>query len=228
MTNDKNRSGQSLIEVIIGLAIGAMLIGAAVLAIAFALRSGALNQKYQIASGFNKEMLDKTRAVAGANWNVLYGLSKGQNESQYYYVPDGALSFILGTKESNVEGTIYISFFYVQNICRSDGGEIRGVTDGDGSENGNNNNNACDEAGGYDDPSTQKISIYTKWPTGSSVAELKVVDYITRWQNAVFEQTDWSGGADELRGPITYTDNKYASSTNITTSTAGSIKIEGF
>ncbi|HMB17617.1 MAG TPA: hypothetical protein VKO61_01765, partial [Candidatus Paceibacterota bacterium] len=52
-------------------------------------------------------------------------------------------------------------------------------------------------------------------------------EYITRWKNDVFTQSDWSGG-EGLDGPVSdYTDS-FSSSTGINYSDLGEIKIEGF
>jgi len=42
----------------------------------------------------------------------------------------------------------------------------------------------------------------------------------------VFHQTDWSGGTGQT-GAITEVNNKFASSSNIATSTIGSVRIQG-
>ncbi|MCP6719929.1 MAG: prepilin-type N-terminal cleavage/methylation domain-containing protein [Patescibacteria group bacterium] len=81
-------------------------------------------------------------------------------------------------------------------------------------------------SGGDDDPSTQKITTYVEWPgAGSAVGQVKIVDYITRWSNRVFNQTDWSGGSGE-EGPLTNPGSKYSSATGVS-NPVGSIKIEG-
>ncbi|MEK7086715.1 MAG: prepilin-type N-terminal cleavage/methylation domain-containing protein [Patescibacteria group bacterium] len=208
------RSGQSLIEVIIGLAIAAMLIGAAVLAIAFTLRSGTANQKLQIAAGLNRESVDKTRAVASANWNDVYARGKGPNTEYHVDVLDGKLAFFNGSQDSLIEGTAFTTFFSVENVCRSVLNEITNAAPCGGSDT--------------DDPSTQKITVYVRWPAGSSQGEVKVIDYLTRWGNSLFRQTDWSGGpADE--GVINEPTSNFFNSNNIDFSaSSGLIKLQGF
>lgn len=103
--------------------------------------------------------------------------------------------------------TIFTRYLNVENVSRDSSGDI--VT-----------------SGGNDDPSTQKITTYVEWPgVESAVGQVKIVDYITRWSNRVFNQTDWSGGSGE-EGPVTDPGSKYSSSTGVS-SQVGSIKIEG-
>ena len=103
--------------------------------------------------------------------------------------------------------TVFTRYFNVENVNRDSDGDI--VT-----------------SGGNDDPSTQKITTYVEWPgVESAVGQVKIVDYITRWSNRVFNQTDWSGGSGE-EGPVTDPGSKYSSSTGVS-SQVGSIKIEG-
>jgi len=80
--------------------------------------------------------------------------------------------------------------------------------------------------GSSDDPSTQKVSVRTNWISNGTTTQSVLTDYITRWQNAVFQQADWSGGID---ASSTYTNSAttFSSSTNTATTTNGAIKLQG-
>lgn len=102
---------------------------------------------------------------------------------------------------------VFTRYFSVENVLRDSGGNIV-------------------PSGGAEDPSTQKITTYVLWPgSGSAKGEVKVVDYITRWQNKIFQQTDWSGGAGQ-NGPLTEPNNKYSNATSVINE-EGSLRIEG-
>ena len=64
------QKGQSLVEIMIGLGIGALLIGSAVLAITFTLRSSSSTQTLRLASEFNQDLLDRVRAFGKSNWQM--------------------------------------------------------------------------------------------------------------------------------------------------------------
>ncbi len=206
----KNRAGMSLFEIIIGLALGVLLIGASVLGISFMLRSGKTNEKLQTANGLSKEMLEKVRTVASVNWNQIYTQNpKGANNN--YYISVGTpLSVLSGSETVNMEDTAYSVFFTIENVNRNSSEDIVG-------------------SGGTEDPSTQKITVYVHW---GSNGEVKLVDYITRWKNAVFVQTDWSGSYLEngtANPEVTNTSTaRFGTSTGIKYSTNGEIELQGF
>ena len=108
---------------------------------------------------------------------------------------------------------MFTRYFSAENTCRS------------ATASSTIDTSPCD--GGYfEDPSTQKVTAYVQWPTTQTTAELKLVEYLTRWKNEVFRQQDWSGGSGQ-DGPISVPNTRYARSTNIDVSSSGLIKIEG-
>ncbi|MEK7464661.1 MAG: LamG-like jellyroll fold domain-containing protein [Patescibacteria group bacterium] len=409
-----SRSGQSLIEVMIGLAIGSLLIGTASLGVAFILRSSSSNQNLQTGAGLNQDIIDKVRGISSANWQDVYSLTKGTSSSYFVYPSGTSLFVVVGGREgvfqneisngligewkfdeatSSVSTTTFdstgnnnsgiltngplrasstckasaclsfdgdddyvnvSSLTYSNNVTMSvwfkggsqtasdwnywirsgnivfefgtygdgitfkdniasgtpsvsggttfvdnewhhavgvvsstemqiwvDGVLRQSRTDYPGGQShtsvnhrigGNgtsprgwsgfiddariynraltpaeiltlyNNipftryfhvenvtrDSSGDIASGNDDPATQKITAYAEWAgQGALFSQLKVLDYITRWQNSTFNQSDWSGGSGES-GVLTQPSNKYTSSSNIdATSTYGSIKILG-
>jgi hypothetical protein len=108
-------------------------------------------------------------------------------------------------------GSVYKRFFVIENVCRTNDASstIAGTA-------------PC--SGTVEDGSTQWITNYVQWLTGAGTSEVKLPAIITRWQNAVFHQTDWSGGASD-EGAIVEPTGKFASSTNAST-TGGAIQIQ--
>ncbi len=418
----KAKDGQSLIEVLIGLAIGAILIGASTLGIVFILRSSTSTQNLQSGSQLTQELVDRMRSVADAAWQDLYGLTKGTSTA-YFVAASGTKQIVIEGKEGVLSNEIFDGlvahwnfdeatstaitttfdtsgkanhgtltnspsratttckvsycldfdgvndyvvvsnsvsiqgiaskgtiaawvkldtlptgsnlatmvdidgtgctarglFFYISSnqfklqyggggVCRnvnsttqppistwthvvatwdSSGGKIyvNGVQEGSnasapdfsiaqastyiGSQGGTlrfvdgmlddvrlyNRALSADEiqrlwnstvftryvnvenvnrdsggnivsAGGNEDPSTQKITVYVEWPgAGTALGQVKVIDYVTRWANRVFNQTDWSGGGGQT-DVITEPNNRYSNATSVS-NPAGSIRIEG-
>ncbi|MFH0712465.1 MAG: LamG-like jellyroll fold domain-containing protein [Candidatus Jorgensenbacteria bacterium] len=102
--------------------------------------------------------------------------------------------------------TVFTRYFTIENVMRDSNGDIA--------------------ASGNDDPSTQKITSYVKWPgAGTAVGQVAIVDYVTRWANRVFNQSDWSGGEGDS-GVLTDPSNRYYDATSVS-NPAGSIRIEG-
>ncbi|MFA6407732.1 MAG: LamG-like jellyroll fold domain-containing protein [Candidatus Paceibacterota bacterium] len=117
-------------------------------------------------------------------------------------------------------GQIYKSatftrYFYVENTCRTNdaSSSVSGVA-------------PCGSItpASSDDPSTQKITSVTEWPTKASTGQVSFSDYITRSRNVIFQQTDWSGGTSG--GVVTSPQSTFTSSTNLDSS-GGSIRIQG-
>lgn len=100
-----DEQGQSLIEILIALAIGALLIGAASIGVAFMLRSTSTNQNLQTASGLTQDMVDKIRSFSGASWGNIYNLTKGTS-AQYYLAPSSSQLFVVEGKEGEFDNDV--------------------------------------------------------------------------------------------------------------------------
>ncbi|MFB6212797.1 MAG: LamG-like jellyroll fold domain-containing protein [Candidatus Magasanikbacteria bacterium] len=71
-----DESGQSLIEILIALSIGAILIGAASSAVVLVLQSGETSQRQQTATSLAQSYLQKVRTLARSDWSSIYDLKK--------------------------------------------------------------------------------------------------------------------------------------------------------
>ena len=104
--------------------------------------------------------------------------------------------------------------FFVDNVCRTNDGSAL-IT----------NTYPC--VGLLEDPSTQKVTVVSYWITNGKPYENRLVEYITRWKNRIFHQTDWSGGGG-IDGPLNSPNSTFSSSSNIEEgSEPGSLKIRG-
>lgn len=108
---------------------------------------------------------------------------------------------------------VYTRFFTIENVCRSNDASstVTGVE-------------PCAD-GSFLDPSTQKATSNVQWSISAASGTVSIVDYMTRWQNNVFRQTNWSGGigAEE---PVTEVGDTYSTSTNVDVN-SGSIRLHG-
>lgn len=93
------RGGQSLGEVLVGLTIGSILIGAASFLVVNSLRSNASLQKSQKATQIAQEMLDKVRSWGSADWFNTYNLSKGST-NKYFLNASSSELFVVNGEES--------------------------------------------------------------------------------------------------------------------------------
>ena len=191
--------GQSLVEVLLAVAIGAILITAGVALIVPALQSNTQASKIQVASSLGKELLDNVRVWSEGNWNNVLSLATGTLNT--YYLNASSSPFTAagpGLVQSLVVGTsTYYRSFYLGDVQRDSGGNV--VT-----------------SGGTYDPSTKQITVVYGWPGGTTST---MSTYVVRGKNTVFSQSDWSGGPNSS-GPVTSTNNQFASSSNIDYSTS--------
>ena len=218
----KANAGQSLVEIMIAISIGAILIGGATGVIVPILRSNLETRDVQTATSLTQEYLDNLQSIAESDWHLIYTppSAKGPS-SQFYLAPTGTTFMIVsGTTSTLVEGKTFTRYFSIENISRNLCGSddiTTHATTSCGSGPGT--------AGVADDPSAQKITATVSWPEGRSISKTQ---YLTRNVNKIFIQTDWSGGSGQ-EGPITSENDRFTSSIDINaTSTPGSIKIQGF
>ncbi|MBI5079211.1 hypothetical protein HZB06_00845 [Candidatus Wolfebacteria bacterium] len=199
-------SGQSLIEVIIGITVGTILIGSSVGAIVLLLKYNLNTKMVQIASSLNRQTMDDVRSISESDWLKIYNLNKESNNQ--YYIFSSTRNITPGPESLTVEGRQFSRYFYVENVNRIGGNIV--------------------ESGGAEDPSTQKITAIVQWSVGGNIKEIQ---YLTRYRNAVFVQTDWSGGFNQesfaTSSAGTLVNDKFAiSSSNVDFSSApGSIKL---
>ncbi len=216
-------SGQSLIEVIIAMTVGAIFIGAAVAAIVPILRSNLETRTNQIAGSLAQEYLDTLKSLTESNWQNIYVPPADKGPDSQFHLMASSTSYLLlsGTTSTVIEGHTFTRYFSIENtnrtLCASGDITTEATTTCESGPGG---------TGVTDDPSTQKIIATVSWEENRTITRTQ---YLTRsFNNKVFIQTNWSGGSGQ-EGPITVENNKFASSSsvNYTTST-GSIVIQGY
>jgi type II secretory pathway pseudopilin PulG len=212
-------SGQSLVEIMVAIGIGAILIGGATAVIVPILRSNLETRNVQIANSLTQEYLDKIQSLAESDWYIIYSPPSAKGPSSQFYLAPTSTTFMLvsGTTSTVVEARTFTRYFSIENVNRKLCGADEITTDA---------TSTCTSGPGSsgvaDDPSTQKITATVSWPEGRSISKIQ---YLTRSVNRIFRQTDWSGGSGQ-EGPITSENNQFATSSNINYSTTtGSIII---
>lgn len=202
----QRREGQSLVEVLIAVAIGTVLIVAGVALIVPALQSNAQSAKIQMASSLGKELLDNMRVWSEGNWNNVLALATGTANTYYLNTTSSPYTVAgVGSIQSMVVGTsTYERYFYLSDVYRDGSGNIVA-------------------SGGTYDPSIKQVTVGYNWLGGPATNTMTT--YLVRARNNVVTQNDWSGGPNQS-SPETSTNNQFASSSNIDYSTStGSIYV---
>ena len=198
------RKGQSLVEVLVALAVGTIFIIGAASVIIPSLRSSTEANRLQTAAALGKELMENTRVFSEADWHNIYDLNKSSSSHYYLTTSTSPFTAVAGDETVAVSTTTYTRYFYIDNVGRDGSGNIL-------------------SSGGTDDPSTQKVSVVCRWSGGPTST---ITAYLTRFRNNVLDQTDWSGGSGQ-DGPVTSTNNQFSTSSQIYSSTTtGSISIQ--
>ena len=202
----KDRSGQSLIEILMPVVIGAILVVAAVGAMVPALSVNRQATPLEVGTSLGAELLNNVRVWSEGDWHGILSLRTGTaniyylNASSSPFTAVGASS--TGGQVLAVGTSTYIRYFYVADTYRASDQIV--------------------SSGGVYDPSTKLVTVVYGL-SGSMTSSLSV--YLTRHGDNVYDQTDWAGGPN-ASGSATTTNNQFATSSNIDYSTTtGSIYI---
>ncbi|MBI2623600.1 MAG: prepilin-type N-terminal cleavage/methylation domain-containing protein [Candidatus Liptonbacteria bacterium] len=200
------RCGQSLIEVLIALLVGAIMIGAGATLIAPVLKSNTQTLRAQVGGSLAKELMQNVSVWADSDWNGVLALATTSANRYYLTTSTSPFSHATGTETLQVGTTTYTRYFYLDEVERDAGDVI--VVDGTGTN----------------DPSTKKVTVVYRWPQSTTNT---MAMYLTRSRTGyVVSQTDWFGGPG-LDTPVTSTGSRFSTSTSIYyATTTGSIQIQ--
>jgi hypothetical protein len=204
------RSGQSITELLLAIAVGTIFMVAAATIIAPALQENTQAVNVQQGATVGQDLLNNVRVFSEAGWNNVMALATGTSHQYYlitssspYTATSGIQSLVLGT-------TTFTRYFYLSDVYRTSGGNATSTASG----------NAYD-------PSTKQIFVVYNWTHGQTST---ISTYLTRNDDAVIDQTDWSGGPG-ASGVATSASSQFATSSNIdysTTTGALYVSIPGY
>jgi len=194
--------GQSLVELLVAISIGTILIGGSVALMGVSLKSYGVIRKHLQANVLIRQNIEVIQTLTRYDWHSIYDLTKASDYKISLSGNTWAIS--AGQETDTVNGIPYKRYFQVYNVNRDGSGNIADTGD--------------------DDPSTQKITVFLEYGD-NYISSSSVLFYLTRSEdNKAFHQTDWSGG-EGITGPISNPSDKYDTSTNVATSTAGQLTL---
>jgi type II secretory pathway pseudopilin PulG len=206
----KKRCGQSLIEILVAVAIGVILVVGALTIVTPSIKTGSDVGRIQVASGLGKQLFDNLRAASEKDWHNIDTLATSSANRYYVIASTSPFTTTSGVESVLVGTTTFTRWFYIDDVYRNVSGKI-------------------DVSGSSPDPSTKKATVVYTWPTGNNSSGT-FVGYITRTHDEALLQTDWGAGANQS-GPLNATsvNSKFATSVNIDyTTSSGAIVIQGF
>lgn len=185
-----SRCGQSITELLLAIAIGAIFMVGTVAVIIPALRENSQAGNIQQGATVAQDLLGNVRVWSESGWGNITSLATGTAHQYYlitssspYTATSGVQSIVIGT-------TTYTRSFYLSDAYRTGGGGITSVA-----------------VGNTYDPSTKQVYVVYNWTNGTTGT---MSTYLTRNGDAVTNQTDWSGGAN-TSSVATSAGNQFAS-----------------
>jgi hypothetical protein len=201
------RSGQSFVELMIAIAIGAIFMGGMAVIIAPSLLESGQAGKIQVAATNAQSLLNNVRVWSEGSWNNILSLATGSSYQYYLITSSSPYTATSGIQSVVIATTTYTDYFYVADVYRS-----AGVI-------------AATSTGNTYDPSTKQVFAVYNWSPHGVTGTIST--YITRNDDQVFYQDDWSGGPSST-AVTTSTNSQFASSSDIDyASTTGEIYVAG-
>ncbi|MBW6441173.1 hypothetical protein K0B03_04070 [Patescibacteria group bacterium] len=189
MKTGLNENGQILIEIILATLIGTMILGAAASLIIANQKSNQISQQRDVAIYLAQEGVASLKSINENNWHWIYlppdgtgnkDTSKGTANDYCLKVDNLNHEWILTNElpdcDINVNGVTYNRKINIENVAR--------VTIDD----------SITTNGGVDDPSSQKVTMTISYQMGKDII---IEQYLTRWRNQIFIQSNWAGGGGQ-------------------------------
>lgn len=175
------RKAQILVETIIGVGVVALVLSAIIPLFLIGIKAGAESWKGETAKLLGQETLEAAKALKEENWNNLYrplGTNdKGEDNPYHLENQVGAWVLAAGAENITLNNLTFSRQIEINNVSRTG---INGAGELETTYNASR-----------DDPSTQKIIVKVAWPGSTG---MEIIDYFSRHRNALWQQTDWSGG----------------------------------
>jgi len=118
------KKGQSIVEVVIAVAVGTVIIVGVLTAISPLLRSGKEAQKLQTASSLGKELIENVIVFAEGDWHAIADIATTSANKFYLITSSSPFSTSSGIETVVISGVSYTRYFYVDYVYRDSGGRI--------------------------------------------------------------------------------------------------------
>ncbi len=200
------RAGQSLMEILVGVAIGSLFIIGAAVIIAPSLQSNKIASQIQTKTELASELANNVKSWADGSWNSALSVATGSTNIYHLVTATSPFGATSGVESVTVGSSTYLRYFYLSDVYRTTGGSI-----------------ATSSAGNYYDPSTKQLTVGVNLAS-STAATTTYVLYLTRNESNILNQADWSGGPGTTN-PVDFLGNTFASETNIIYDASGSISV---
>ena len=195
-------------EVLVGVAVGALFIIGAVGVIAPSLKTGQQVTQVQIRAQLGNELMQNVKSWAAGNWNAVLSLATGTSNTFFLNTATSSFTAVATSAEAIVVGgTTYSRYFYLGDLYRDTNGYVTTTA-----------------AGSNYDPSTKLITVLVSSLNNGSSVSTTITGYLTRNANNNINQTSWIGGSGQSAA-VKVIGTSYATSVNVTVNASGSIQL---
>jgi Tfp pilus assembly protein PilV len=216
MQRFRSRNGQSLIEVLIGVGLGAAFVIAAAGIIAPSLQTNTDVTQVQIRAQLAEELMKNVQAWSAGNWDGVLSTATGTQHIFYLNTAISPFSIVTATSTTSTEsiaettsgGTIiYDRYFYLSDVYRDSNGNVTTTL-----------------SGNFYDPSTKLVTVVVTASSTEYSGNTTVSGYITRNTDNLLNQSSWAGGSGQ-NSPVTVVTTTYAAYNNTAINASGTIQL---
>lgn len=173
-----NNKGQSLLEIIVAMAIFALISATMVVFSTSGFLSLNVGGEQTEAAALAQEGMEAVRSIRDRAWNeLIFTTSSVMTSSGQWF---------FGGENTQAQVGDYLRTITTESVCRDA------------------NNVIVDCPASYTDVQTKKITSQIDWPVRNTTNTVKQVSYLTNWDTNFWPQTNWVGG----EGQDIWSDNK--------------------
>ncbi len=214
----RSRAGQSLMELLVGIAVGSIFVIGAATIIAPSLQVNKQAGTVQEEAQFGQQLLGNVQAWSTSDWDAVLSLATG-TANRYYLNTASSPFAAVGTSTmgeslsscsagaTSTSCASYYRYFYLTDIYRATGG-----------------NTTTTAAGNYYDPST-KLATVVVGMASSTQSPLTYSTFIFRSGNNVLSQGTWIGGSVSTSSAVSFVSSTYGTANEVTVTAGGALKL---
>lgn len=203
----RSNQGQILVELIIAITVIIFVSVSVAFAVATSVRGTRAALSDTAAFFLSQEIIEALQAFTLEDWHNLDQLATSSNNVYFATTSAGKWTHATGSENVALNNITYTRRFWTDEVFRS-------------TSTGN-----IISSGGAWDPATKKVSTKITWTAEGDTDEFTQIAFISRYSNAVYVQTDWSGGSVGEQ-VVTAATTTFTTSTNVNyASSAGSLKL---
>lgn len=204
------RRGQSLIDLLIGIAVGAILIGGSIAILTPSFienkQAGSIQSQAELAD----ELATNIKAWAGGGWDNVLALATGTANT--YFLNTSASPFVavttgpVGLQQITLGSSTYNRYFYLTDVYRDAKG-----------------NATTTASGTFYDPSTKLVTVIVV-ASSTTATPTTYKFYLNRDAADSFNQASWSGGSGQAAA-LTVASATYFAATSVSVTASGTLTL---